>query len=292
MYYNLITMQNYNEQHILTAEVAQLILLHHLYSQSGSHVLIFQGGTALRWCYGGSRFSEDLDFVFSGPLEKVDKVLAKALKNAEKEMLPHFGPGALTVTDKTVRSSSRKLMVSWQPEKVRRRIAIKLEFEPLSPQAIIATANLVFSTLPSVSYLINKGSFRIPRPNSVLVTETPAEILSDKVRALLERKYLKGRDFFDVWFLTGMLGVRLDQELVARKLAAYQWPFVAARGFDSFFAISEAQQAEMIKAIEQDLARFLPPQTIAVHRATGYRAFLDAVDGLFRQLRDAGVHLP
>jgi predicted nucleotidyltransferase component of viral defense system len=56
-------MKSYHETYIRKAEIAQLILLHQLYSQPGSQELIFQGGTALRWCYGGSRFSEDLDFV-------------------------------------------------------------------------------------------------------------------------------------------------------------------------------------------------------------------------------------
>ena len=46
----------------------QLLLLHCLFSQKGSGRIIFQGGTALRWVYGGQRASEDLDFV--SPLTK------------------------------------------------------------------------------------------------------------------------------------------------------------------------------------------------------------------------------
>jgi predicted nucleotidyltransferase component of viral defense system len=37
----------------------QLILLHSLYSQRGSGQIIFQGGTALRWVYGGQRASDE-----------------------------------------------------------------------------------------------------------------------------------------------------------------------------------------------------------------------------------------
>ena len=54
-------MKNYREATIRKAEIAQLIILQQLYSLTGSRELIFQGGTALRWCYAGSRFSEDLD---------------------------------------------------------------------------------------------------------------------------------------------------------------------------------------------------------------------------------------
>lgn len=107
-------------------------------------------------------------------------------------MAPHFGTGRLTVTDKTTREGSRKLFITWQPDGARERIAIKLETEPLLDGTKLATERLVMSALPSVSYLVLAGEFRIPRPNSVLVAETVPEILSDKIRALLERQYLKG----------------------------------------------------------------------------------------------------
>jgi predicted nucleotidyltransferase component of viral defense system len=51
-------MKDYRETYIRKAEIAQLIILHQIYSLSGSHDMILQGGTALRWCYGGSRFME------------------------------------------------------------------------------------------------------------------------------------------------------------------------------------------------------------------------------------------
>jgi hypothetical protein len=56
-------MKNYRETYIRKAEIAQVILLQQLYQLKDSRHLFFRGGTALRWCYGGSRFSEDLDFV-------------------------------------------------------------------------------------------------------------------------------------------------------------------------------------------------------------------------------------
>ena len=51
----------YREKQVKNSEALQLILLDNLYAQSGSEKIIFQGGTALRWVYGGMRFSEDLD---------------------------------------------------------------------------------------------------------------------------------------------------------------------------------------------------------------------------------------
>lgn len=282
-------MKRYNEQHIRKAETAQLVLLYHLYAQAGSHQLIFQGGTALRWCYGGSRFSEDLDFVTTMPVAALDRLLAKALKAAEREMMPHFGAGHISVADKTTREGSRKLLVTWQPDAVREKISIKLESEPLVSGTKLATQQMVMSALPAVSYLVMTGEFRIPRPNSVLVVETADEILSDKIRALFERQYLKGRDIFDIWLLRQNGAARLQREMVEQKLRCYSWPFRPARGVDFF--LQDSSREQLTEALELDLARFLPPEVMAVHRADSYRGFLDAVQGLCLELKESGVVL-
>ena len=60
----------YHEKMVRNAEVLQILLLDSLYTVSGSEAIYFQGGTALRWIYGGLRFSEDLDFVTSLALSK------------------------------------------------------------------------------------------------------------------------------------------------------------------------------------------------------------------------------
>ena len=96
-------MKNYRETYIRRAEIAQLIILNQLYQQRESRDLIFQGGTAIRWCYGGNRFSEDLDFVTPLTIEKVGPVLDAALKGMERVMISHFGTGALTATEKQSR---------------------------------------------------------------------------------------------------------------------------------------------------------------------------------------------
>lgn len=283
-------MKQYNEQHIRKAEIAQLILLYHIYAQTGSHHLVFQGGTALRWCYGGSRFSEDLDFVTAMPSEDLDALIAKSIKGAEREMVPHFGSGRLSVADKTVRAGSRKLLITWQSDTAREKLSIKFECEPLVSDTKLETEKLVMSALPSVSYLVMVGEFRIPRPNSVLVVETPSEILSDKVRALLERQYLKGRDLFDIWLLRQNPAAQLKLNQVEQKLRCYSWPFKAARTLDFF--LQPSSEALLKDALEQDLSRFLPPGVMAVHCKNGYRDFLEAVRELCRELKASGGDLP
>ena len=285
-------MKSYHETYVRKAEIAQLILLHQLYSLSGSREFIFQGGTALRWCYGGSRFSEDLDFVTPLSADIVRAKLNRTLKAVEMEMVPHFEPGALTLSDKSTRPETLKLFVDYRPATSREKISVKLEFEGIRKESLPETKNHVLSALPAVSYLIASGDFRVPRPNAVLVVETLPEILSDKIRALLERRYLKGRDIFDLWYLRTVLKVSADKEMIERKFRMYAWPFQAARNLDFFADPSSAARDEQKTAIREDLVRFLPPELLAVHRAEGYASFLAALQSLFAELRKAGVALP
>jgi predicted nucleotidyltransferase component of viral defense system len=57
--------------------VKEAIHLHLLSALSDAQVLrhvVFQGGTALRLCYGGERYSEDLDFVCGKAGSYVDEI--------------------------------------------------------------------------------------------------------------------------------------------------------------------------------------------------------------------------
>lgn len=284
-------MKTYKEQHIRRAEVSQLILLYHLYSQSGSHDLIFQGGTALRWCYGGSRFSEDLDFVTPLDEKALHRILGKALKAAEREMIPHFGPGKMSTIDKSTRSDTKKLFIHYQPVTSRERVSVKLEFEGIKKGLSPDTKKTILSSLPSVSYLVTSGDFRIPRPSTVLVVETPAEILSDKIRALLERRYIKGRDIYDIWYLRSALGASVLKEQVEKKFGMYLWPFKASRKLTFFINPSGEARRELQTAIQHDLSRFLPPDVMRVHAEEGYDSFLHILAEQFAELKEMGIPL-
>lgn len=285
-------MKNYREAYIRKAEIAQLILLHVLYQQRDSRYLIFQGGTALRWCYGGSRFSEDLDFVTSLARDGVERIVDAAIKSARNLMVAHFGVGSHTLRDKSSRGGAVKCFADFHPDASRERISVKLEFETLAEGKAPDAERMILSSLGSVAYLAGAGEFHVPRANTVIIVETPEEILSDKVRALLERRYLKGRDFFDLWHLYAVRKTPINQAVIERKWVLYHENFVARRPFAFFIKPSKEERAMMMEAIEQDLSRFLPPEALAVHRAGQFSDFLEAVRSLFGELQTRGVRLP
>jgi predicted nucleotidyltransferase component of viral defense system len=278
-------MKAYAERHIRRSELLQLILLQHLYSRPESTRLVFQGGTAIRWCHNGGRFSEDLDFVTQMKRTALERLMKSVEVIVAREAIAHFGPGSLTVTPRGQREEGVVWRVAFEPQNLRDRIMVKVECERLQDGIDLATEPLVLGMQSAVSYLIANGEFRIPRPNSVMVVETLEEILSDKVRALLERPYLKGRDLYDVWHLRERLQVRINRNVMERKLSCYAAPFTRRRTPEWF----QTADSDLCAAIENDLGRFLPPEFMAVYRTGGYRQFLDAVKGLFMEICEIGV---
>ena len=79
--------------------VKEAVHLHLLSALSEAGVLqhvVFQGGTALRLCYGGERYSEDLDFVCGTAgayVEKIEfgKLIREALETAKASLGRSFG---------------------------------------------------------------------------------------------------------------------------------------------------------------------------------------------------------
>ncbi len=79
--------------------IKEAIHLHLLSALSDAGVLrhvVFQGGTALRLCYGGERYSQDLDFVCGKAgcyVDKIefDRLIRDALETTKKSLHRDFG---------------------------------------------------------------------------------------------------------------------------------------------------------------------------------------------------------
>jgi predicted nucleotidyltransferase component of viral defense system len=277
----------YQEKRARQSELLQLLLLDKLYAQSGSERIIFQGGTALRWVYGAMRFSEDLDFVTDLTRKGIEKVLAKVFPQVVKSCFAQFGKGSAEQQIKEARKSAYKILFVFRPERQRERIAVRLEFEMLQEGRAPAHDRFVLMNLPQVAGLMVGGQLLLPYTSSILLAETVEEILSDKLRALFERKYLKGRDLFDIWWLITQRRITIRWPILHEKLAMYQEHFTPARRGD-YFQTDEVA-AEMIRALESDLTRFVPQQIVSEYRKNEFRAIIDAVEGITGEMWDQGL---
>jgi predicted nucleotidyltransferase component of viral defense system len=277
----------YREKQVKSSEALQVILLDNLYAQSGSEKIIFQGGTALRWVYGGMRFSEDLDFVTHLSRENIQKILNRTFLKTQNACIAQFGPGRSEYQYKRGRSQATKVFFIYRPEAQRERIAVRLEFEMLSPGYEPGFRKHILRDLPSVAALITGGKLVIPYSSSIVLCETPEEIMSDKIRALYERKYLKGRDIYDFWWIIKNLKVAPKWIEAREKFSMYKNPFVPAREADFFL---KKESVSSIKgAIQTDLPRFIPQNIFFIYQEQDFSEFINTLKEATSDLLDQGI---
>ncbi|MFH0730173.1 MAG: nucleotidyl transferase AbiEii/AbiGii toxin family protein [Pseudomonadota bacterium] len=273
----------YTEIRVRQSELLQLLLLDSLYGHSGSQHIIFQGGTALRWAYGGPRFSEDLDFVTRLSPDKIQSFLKPVITKASRACIAQFGAGQSKQQIKGNRATAVKTLFIYRPASQRERIAVKLEFESLQPDQTPGFQKYVFRDLPQVSRLMASGHLYLPYSSTIILVETLEEILTDKIRALYERPYLKGRDIFDLWWIVSQLGISVNWRLLENKLSMYQVQFYPARELDFF---QKADSLSEIKtALKIDLPRFIPPDILSAYQAEAFDRFIPTLQQIGTQLQ-------
>jgi len=265
----------------------QLILLHTLYSQTGSDQIIFQGGTALRWVYGAQRASEDLDFVSPIPQTQSRKVLDHALPQTRLLTLSQFGMGTLDEKPRHTPVGSFRTFIIFSPNNQRERISVRIEVEQIQSDKSPEQQKIPMMDCPSVFNMMKEGIFTLPFSSSILVVEKPEEILTDKLRALYERAYLKGRDLYDLWFLHFMLGARTNLNRMDRKLKSYIRPFRPARR--ATFFLKKETRRQLRETLETDLRRFLPSSVYKVLESTDFGKIFQSLDETLNPLIKDGL---
>jgi predicted nucleotidyltransferase component of viral defense system len=201
---------------------------------------VFQGGTSIRLVYGGTRFSEDLDFVLRPGKTIADLNLAAVL-----EGLPSFMRREVPFAE---RSSVKEQKAESTFACYRCRVELQA---PIGGLVI----NLEVAGVPS----------RSPRPHILrsdavdfaIVVEDESEILVDKLVALALRSYVKGRDIWDTWFLTHERHVAVPEvSAVVAKTADYGTTLM---DLTSRIRHSKTRiESSGLAALDAEMKRFLP----------------------------------
>jgi predicted nucleotidyltransferase component of viral defense system len=267
--------------------VKEAIHLHLLSALSDAGILrhvVFQGGTSLRLCYGGERYSEDLDFVCgkSGSyLQGIefDKLIQDALEAARHSLERDFdiGPDQIVLKQPEFPLAIKDASVAvsaWQ-------IVVPIGSTPRSPKSHI---KIEFANVPSYDNAprvarITPGLVQIQ--DVILAVESENEILADKAVALTARQVLKYRDIWDVWDLTGRMDAKIDRAMVQHKFVDYGTRDVVAKARNRLDEISRESTARSFVA---EMKRFLPAKRVAeLTDARWDRAILAKSADLLRQ---------
>lgn len=169
----------------LLKEYLQYKILQIIFSLPEGQKLCFLGGTALRIVYGNNRFSEDLDFDnFGLAPSDFDALIAEVKKKLELE-------GYLVETRNVFKGAYRCYLRF-------PRLLNELGLSGYEEEKILIQIDTMRQSYQYNfdKYLLNKFDV------FTRVNVTPPDILlSKKIGAALERKTLKGRDFYDIVFL-------------------------------------------------------------------------------------------
>ena len=180
-----------------------------------------------------------------------------------------------------------KTFFIYRQDNRRERIAVKIEFEMLHEGHLPDHKQFVLRDIPSVSAMIANGDLVMPYSSSIVLTETPEEILTDKIRAIYERKYLKGRDIYDIWWLSQQFDIQLAWTMVQKKLSIYKTEFIPARKANFFQ--KKRNTIHLINALEADLPRFIPGNIYALYSKNGFDVFIESLKKVTSNLLEQGM---
>ena len=275
--------------------VKEAIHLHLLSAMSDAGILrhaVFQGGTALRLCYGGDRYSEDLDFVcgkagvYFTDIEFKDLIEA-ALETTKKTLHRDFGISPSQVGLKRppypdLVKQGPITVAAWQ-------IVVPIDATPRAPKSRI---KIEFANVPAyqtgpMPVRVTPGLVQVQ--DVILTAETPVEILADKAVALTARGALKFRDVWDVWFLQNNLDAKVDREIVQKKFADYGTSDVEAKAEKR---LAELSKKATSNAFLSEMQRFLPAKRVVQFRETGlqHSILAESCDLLRRAVLPVSLH--
>jgi len=240
---------------------------------------IFHGGTCLRIIHGMPRFSEDLDFLLkrpdSGFLWK--KYLGALETDFAKEGIP------LEVQDKpSAAGAVRKAFL--KTDSIGSFLVMALPYERHNPRKI--RIKLEVDTNPPAGSAFQTSYITFPGIAAV-TTQTLPSGFGTKAHALLCRKYVKGRDWYDfAWYIARK--IKPDLEL-ARNALYQQGPWAGRQ-----LAITPDWFLEHLAAVidridwkeaRADVQRFLPMTEQAGLRAWSRDFFAYQLEQLKRYLQ-------
>lgn len=173
-------------------EISQEIALAGLARSGFFKCAMFQGGTCLRIVHGLQRFSEDLDFILNAPDEKFKW---QPYLTAIKTEFEAFGL-SLSVID---RAKASDMVTKAFLKKSSFGKVLHLNYERNRSDTQHITIKLEIDTNPPMGSASETHVLDYPYPFPVVTQDLPS-LFSGKCHALLCRKHIKGRDWFDfIW---------------------------------------------------------------------------------------------
>ena len=173
---------------LVLEEYLQYELLDSLYKQKGSEQLSFMGGTSMRICYRGNRFSEDLDFDNFGLSFAIFQLILNGV-------IVDMQQKGFSVEFRCIEKGAYHCYIKFP------NLLHEHKISDHASEKILIKMESVQQERVYTPRVYTMNNFDLYRNLSV----TPEDILlSQKLITIMQRKRTKGRDFYDVSFLYGI----------------------------------------------------------------------------------------
>jgi len=248
-------------------EEAQKTILTYLSHKEVFNQIVFQGGTCLRLFYGNPRFSEDLDFVLKNKEEKIN-----LMKTISKIQI--FMTNIYPFIEKIEIKSQKK------DENIQR--VILKTVSDLSEQNL--QIHLEIAHVPS--YYNQPRILNHPPFNPAIRVEEISEILADKITSLGLRTYIKGRDLWDIYFITIEKSISVPWELVFQKAMDYK--NIPSEFKEKLLMKKEGIKKNGVSILRSEMQRFLP-KTLADQYEPEFNSITNHVIRIVEQVKKKDV---
>lgn len=270
-------MKNHDLILIQATEVLQILTLNSLFNEQESDKLIFQGGTSLRWMHNANRFSEGLDFITTLPAEKIRQIIPAMLHRMQVNLRLTRRSAK---SDFTIKEKDHMVKAMLRQGRGRNVIRLKIEFYLIPSLDMVKTMTSFLGNMPMVRACVIQN--QLPQPNALVIHETPESILADKIIAILKRPYIKGRDFWDMWFLQRGMGITLDADILRNHLSLYPAPDIRSPVYLPGHG-GWPDREDILRAIEIDLQRFITPRELNWWRSREFKELVESVSEILAE---------
>ena len=244
--------ENYSEnlginlKSVIIKEMLHLDILKALSDCEISKQIAFQGGTALRLCYQGARYCEDLNFVLCNESLDFDKELFREFEEAFIK----------SIKDKY--NLEIELIYPKNDENIVQKWIAKIHLPIENRKEKI---NIEVCKIPSYDNKIkNIKNYYNPKHNEdiFLRVESLDEILADKIIAFGAREYIKYRDLWDIKFLKD-INIIVNNKFVENKINDYK-----ISDFDKLLdeKLYILNNEDLKENFFQEMSRFLKPKLL------------------------------
>jgi predicted nucleotidyltransferase component of viral defense system len=243
--------------------------------------LVFQGGTSLRLCRGGNRFSEDLDFAGGRDFSSTRLV---EMKDCLQDYIgKRYGLEVIVKEPAVLKEDAEYAELNidkWQIS-----VITAPDRKEVPRQRIkIEVANVPAYTREALPLIVNYDFLPDGYEDTLIFTETLDEVMADKLVSLpATKRYVRHRDIWDLSWLKQQ-GAIVQPELVQRKIADYRLPDYPDR---LELMIEKLPNIVTGSDFKNEMKRFLP--TDVYDRTLGKEKFegflVNTVTGLFKELK-------